>query len=49
MEVKSGLDDIVLSPGPGYKAKIGTKEIATIDMLESIKNRLSVLENNSMA
>ncbi len=46
--VKSGLDDIVLLPGPGYKAKVGTKEIATVDMLESIKNRLSVLENNSM-
>lgn len=48
VEVKSGLDDIVLSPGPGYKAKIGTKEIATVDMLESIKNRLSALENDSM-
>lgn len=47
--VKSGLDDIVLQPGPGYKAKVGTKEIATVDMLESIKNRLSALENNSMA
>lgn len=46
--VKSGLDDIVLLPGPGYKAKVGTKEIATVDMLESIKNRLSALENNSM-
>lgn len=46
--VKSGLDDIVLLPGPGYKAKVGTKEIATVDMLESIKNRLSVLEDNSM-
>lgn len=42
--VKSGLDDIVLLPGPGYKAKVGTKEIATVDMLESIKNRLSALE-----
>lgn len=49
VEVKSGLDDIVLQPGPGYKAKVGTKEIATVDMLESIKNRLSALENNSMA
>lgn len=48
VEVKSGLDDIVLLPGPGYKAKVGTKEIATVDMLESIKNRLSALENNSM-
>ena len=48
VEVKSGLDDIVLQPGPGYKAKICTKEIATVDMLESIKNRLSALENNSM-
>lgn len=48
VEVKSGLDDIVLQPGPGYKAKVGTKEIATVDMLESIKNRLSALENNSM-
>lgn len=47
--VKSGLDDIVLLPGPGYKAKVGTKEIATVDMLESIKNRLTALENNSMA
>ncbi len=47
--VKSGLDDIVLLPGLGYKAKVGTKEIATVDMLESIKNRLSALENNSMA
>lgn len=47
--VKSGLDNIVFSPGPGYKVKVGTKEIATVDMLESIKNRLSVLENNSMA
>lgn len=47
--VKSGLDDIALLPGPGYKAKVGTKEIATVDMLESIKNRLSALENNSMA
>ena len=46
--VKSGLDDIVLLPGPGYKAKVGTKEIATVDMLESIKNRLSALENDSM-
>lgn len=46
--VKSGLDNIVFSPGPGYKAKIGTKEIATVDMLESIKNRLSALENNGM-
>lgn len=46
--VKSGLDDIVLLPGPGYKAKVGTKEIATVDMLESIKNRLTALENNSM-
>lgn len=46
--VKSGLDDIELSPGPGYKAKVGTKEIATVDMLESIKNRLTALENNSM-
>lgn len=46
--VKSGLDDIVLLSGPGYKVKVGTKEIATVDMLESIKNRLSVLENNSM-
>lgn len=46
--VKSGLDDIVLLPGPGYKAKVGTKEIATVDMLESIKNRLSALEDNSM-
>lgn len=49
VEVKSGLDDIVLQPGPGYKAKVGAKEIATVDMLESIKNRLSALENNSMA
>lgn len=49
VEVKSGLDDIVLLPGPGYKVKVGTKEIATVDMLESIKNRLSALENNSMA
>lgn len=48
VEVKSGLDDIVLQPGPGYKAKVGAKEIATVDMLESIKNRLSALENNSM-
>ena len=48
VEVKSGLDDIVLQPGPGYKAKVGTKEIATVDMLESIKNRLSALENDSM-
>lgn len=48
VEVKSGLDDIVLLPGPGYKAKVGTKEIATVDMLESLKNRLSALENNSM-
>lgn len=48
VEVKSGLDDIVLSPGPGYKAKVGAKEIATVDMLESIKNRLSALENSSM-
>lgn len=48
VEVKSGLDDIVLQPGPGYKAKVGTKEIATVDMLESIKNRLSALENNSV-
>jgi hypothetical protein len=47
--VKSGLDDIVLQPGPGYKAKVGTKEIATVDMLESIKNRLSALENDSKA
>lgn len=46
--VKSGLDNIVFSPGPGYKVKVGTKEIATVDMLESIKNRLSALENNSM-
>ena len=46
--VKSGLDDIVLLPGPGYKAKVGTKEIATVDMLESLKNRLSALENDSM-
>lgn len=45
--VKSGLDNIVFSPGPGYKVKVGTKEIATVDMLESIKNRLSELENNS--
>lgn len=49
VEVKSGLDDIVLQPGPGYKAKVGAKEIATVDMLEIIKNRLSALENNSMA
>ena len=49
VEVKSGLDDIVLQPGPGYKAKVGAKEIATVDMLESIKNRLSALENDSMA
>ena len=48
VEVKSGLDDIVLQPGPGYKAKVGAKEIATVDMLESIKNRLSALENDSM-
>ena len=48
VEVKSGLDDIVLLPGPGYKAKVGTKEIATVDMLDSIKNRLSALENDSM-
>lgn len=48
VEVKSGLDDIVLLPGPGYKARVGTKEIATVDMLESLKNRLSALENNSM-
>ena len=46
VEVKSGLDDIVLQPGPGYKAKVGAKEIATVDMLESIKNRLTALENN---
>lgn len=46
--VKSGLDDIVLLPGSGYKVKIGTNEIATVDMLESIKNRLSALENDSM-
>lgn len=46
--VKSGLDNIVFLPGPGYKVKVGTKEIATVDMLESIKNRLSALENNSM-
>lgn len=46
--VKSGLDDIVLQPGPGYKIKVGTKEIATVDMLESIKNRLTALEGNSM-
>ena len=49
VEVKSGLDNIVLLPGPGYKAKVGTKEIATVDMLESIKNRLTALENDSMA
>lgn len=49
VEVKSGLDDIVLLPGPGYKAKVGTKEIATVDMLESIKNRLTALENDNMA
>ena len=48
VEVKSGLDDIVLQPGPGYKAKVGAKEIVTVDMLESIKNRLSALENDSM-
>ena len=48
VEVKSGLDDIVLLPGPGYKVKVGTNEIATVDMLESIKNRLSALENDSM-
>lgn len=48
VEVQSGLDDIVLQPGPGYKVKIGTKEIATVDMLESLKNRLSALENDSM-
>ena len=48
VEVKSGLDDIVFLPGPGYKVKIGTKEIATVDMLDSIKNRLSALENDSM-
>ena len=48
VEVQSGLDDIVLQPGPGYKVTIGTKEIATVDMLESIKNRLSALENDSM-
>ena len=48
VEVKSGLDDVVLLPGPGYKVKVGTKEIATVDMLESIKNRLSALENDSM-
>lgn len=47
--VKSGLDNIVFSPGPGYKVKVGTKEIATVDMLESLKNRLSALENDSMA
>lgn len=47
--VKSGLDNIVFSPGPGYKVQVGTKEIATVDMLESIKNRLTALENNSMA
>ena len=46
VEVQSGLDDIVLLPGGGYKAKIGTKEIATVDMLDSIKRRLSALENN---
>lgn len=46
--VKSGLDDIVLLPGHGHKAKVGTNEIATVDMLESIKNRLTALENNSM-
>lgn len=49
VEVKSGLDNIVLLPGPGYKAKVGTKEIATVDMLESIKNRLTALENDSTA
>lgn len=48
VEVQSGLDDIVLQPGAGYKVKVGTKEIATVDMLESIKNRLSALENDSM-
>lgn len=46
--VKSGLDNIVFSPGPGYKVKVGTKDIATVDMLESIKNRLTALENNGM-
>lgn len=44
--VKSGLDDIVLQPGHGYKAKIGTKEIATVDMIEALQARVAALEGN---
>ena len=46
VEVKSGLDNIVLSPGPGYKAKVGTKEIATVDMIEALQTRVAALEGN---
>lgn len=42
--IQSGLDHIVLSPGAGYKVLIGTSEVATVDMLESIKKRLDALE-----
>lgn len=46
VEVKSGLDNIVLLPGPGYKAKVGTKEIATVDMIEALQARVAALEGN---
>ena len=45
--IQSGLDNIVLNPGTGYKVLIGTNEVATVDMLESIKKRLTLLEGNA--
>lgn len=44
VEIESGLDDIVLMPGSGYKARVGSKEIATVDMIEALQARVAALE-----
>lgn len=44
VEIESGLDDIVLTPGSGYKARVGSKEIATVDMIEALQARVAALE-----
>lgn len=44
VEIASGMDDIVLTPGSGYKARLGGKEIATVDMIEALQARVAALE-----
>lgn len=42
--IEAGMDDIILKPGSVSKVKIGDKQVATVDMLESINERLHALD-----